>query len=219
MISVEHYVACQEAFAPLFPKIQLGCNLADFRMEALTLLERAGIQQKDMLSHWENMEPLVDYHAALSAVQRMELGTQEGVIDQWPAWELVRFSDCEPRRTDWDARWRAAGEAVNWEGACRERMVALKTSPIWQALGDGAGGFDDALGNPFPPFAIFSHYDWEDVGADEAEALGLDLPTATELTEADQEIIKAMRKMGLRPEDFDDLSVSVANIAPPAKEP
>lgn len=91
MISVEHYVACQEALAPLFPKIQLGCNLADFRMEALTLLERAGIQQKDMLSHWENMEPLVDYHAALSAVQRMELGTQEGVIDQWPAWELVRF--------------------------------------------------------------------------------------------------------------------------------
>lgn len=67
MISVEHYVACQEALAPLFPKIQLGCNLADFRMEALTLLERAGIRKKDMLSHWENMEPLWDYLSALAS--------------------------------------------------------------------------------------------------------------------------------------------------------
>lgn len=173
MISVEHYVACQEALAPLFPKIQLGCNLADFRMEALTLLKRAGIQQKDMLSHWENMEPLWDYLNALASMRMLERSKDLEFSLLFPAWELVSSGWRENPRTDWPARWHAAGKAVDWKGAHRTRMAALKASPIWTALGNGEGGFRDALGNPFPPFAIYSSYEWNELDFIEARELGL----------------------------------------------
>jgi hypothetical protein len=42
-------------------------------------------------------------------------------------------------------------------------MCALKTSPIWQALADGAGGFEDTLGSPYPPFAFGSGMAWVNV--------------------------------------------------------
>ena len=76
-------------------------------------------------------------------------------------------------RTDWPQRWKAAGERVAWRGAHRTKMVALKSSPIWQALGDGAGGFRDTLGNPYPPFAFGSSYEWVPVDRLEARELGL----------------------------------------------
>ena len=80
------------------------------------------------------------------------------VLDMWPAWELVRLEDRDMKRSDWPQRWDAAARAVGFEGVSRDygRMVALKDSPVWQALGDGAGGFRDTLGNPFPPFAFNS---------------------------------------------------------------
>ena len=70
----------------------------------------------------------------------------------FPAWELASGGYRKQHRTDWPQRWKAAGERVAWRGAHRTKMVALKSSPIWQALGDGAGGFRDTLGNPYPPF-------------------------------------------------------------------
>ena len=60
-------------------------------------------------------------------------------------------------------------------------MVALKSSPIWQALGDGAGGFRDTLGNPYPPFAFGSSYAWVHVDRLEARELGLLDDTANRL--------------------------------------
>ena len=92
----------------------------------------------------------------------------------FPAWELVRY---ESRRVprDWPARWKAAGDSVGWVGASRDfgEMVALKNSPIWQALGDGAGGYKDTLGNPYPPFAFTSGMFWDGVRRDRCIALGL----------------------------------------------
>ena len=70
-----------------------------------------------------------------------------------PAWELDSAGWRRTHRTDWPQRWKAAGDAVGWRGACKGRMVALKSSPIWQALGNGAGGFRDTLGNPRWPTA------------------------------------------------------------------
>ena len=70
-------------------------------------------------------------------------------------------------------RWAAAGNATAWQGACRDDLVALKSSPIWAALGEGAGGFKDAIGNPFPPFAFGSGMTWQRVSRDEAAELGL----------------------------------------------
>ena len=52
-------------------------------------------------------------------------------------------------------------------------MVALKSSGVWLALGDGAGGYSDTLGNPFPPFAYNSGYDVDEITREDAVALGL----------------------------------------------
>ena len=91
----------------------------------------------------------------------------------FPAWELASGGYRKQHRTDWPQRWKAAGERVAWRGAHRTKMVALKNSPIWQALGDGAGGFRDTLGNPYPPFAFGSSYEWVPVDRLEAKELGL----------------------------------------------
>ena len=95
-------------------------------------------------------------------------------VDEYPALELKRLYDRDvPRGTKdpddgWPARWEAGGgELIDG------RMVALKNDPIWQALGDGEGGYDDTLGNPFPPFAFNSGFETVDVSRAEAEELGL----------------------------------------------
>lgn len=104
----------------------------------------------------------------------------EATLAVWPAWELIRLGSRRVRRADWPERWNAAGESVGWEGALDRtlgisgpRFIALKTSPIWQALGSGVGGYTDAIGNPYPPFAFGSGMDWDQVDRDECIALGL----------------------------------------------
>lgn len=84
-----------------------------------------------------------------------------------PAWELTRTGARKKPRGDWKRRWAAAGAKVGWEGAAKRRMVALKSSPIWQALADGTGGYTDTLGSPFPPFAFGSGLAWVNVGRKE----------------------------------------------------
>lgn len=99
------------------------------------------------------------------------------VVEDWPALELVRYEDRkEPR--DWDTRWRnaceVAGDAVAlgvWGHT--GRMIALKSSGVWQALGDGAGGYTDTLGNPYPPFAFSSGMWTDEVSYNEALEVGL----------------------------------------------
>lgn len=99
------------------------------------------------------------------------------VIDEFPAQELVRF---EPRVKvrDWETRWLAAADESGDTDAAdclnnSGRMVALKASPIWDSLGDGAGGYDDTLGNPYPPFAFNSGMWVQSVSRGDAEELGL----------------------------------------------
>ena len=98
-------------------------------------------------------------------------------VDLYPAWELVRYEQKkEPR--DWHQRWRIAAQTAGdaKAAACLElhgKMCALKNSGIWQALGDGAGGYDDTLGNPFPPLAFGTGMWVDDVSRREAEAIGL----------------------------------------------
>ena len=127
----------------------------------------------------------------------------DAVVAQWPAWRLGRVEERAMPREDWPARWASAGDAVGWEGALRGTdMVALKSSPIWQALGDGAGGFRDTLGNPYPPFAYNSGLDWIDVDAEECAALGLptdgaEAPRGATLSPGEREIAEAVKRLGL----------------------
>lgn len=101
-------------------------------------------------------------------------GMEPGAFAAFPALKLERIRQRKQGR-DWAARWKAAGESVGWEGVCRDggRMVALKDSPIWQALGDGAGGYRDCLGAPYPPFAFGSGMGVLNVSRKDAIALGL----------------------------------------------
>ena len=99
------------------------------------------------------------------------------VVDEYPALELVRYEDRVKVR-DWESRWQSAAAESGDTDAARVlqesgRMIALKASPIWDSLGNGAGGYDDTLGNPFPPFAFNSGMWTEDVSRADAVDLGL----------------------------------------------
>jgi hypothetical protein len=91
-------------------------------------------------------------------------------LDLYPAYELARVeSRKEPRSPMfWAQRWHEAGNASGWIGASREPHIALKTSPIWLALGE-LGPF----GNPHPPYEWGSGMGTIDVSRAEAEELGI----------------------------------------------
>jgi hypothetical protein len=107
------------------------------------------------------------------SMARIDAQTETSVA-AFPAWRLVRYgSRRDPR--NWEKRWIDAFTEVGGEGCARNGdFVALKSSPIWAALGAGAGGYKDTLGNPFPPFAFNSGMDWDEVDADECARLGID---------------------------------------------
>lgn len=88
-----------------------------------------------------------------------------------PAWRLERTGARKKPRGDWKRRWEAAGASVGWQGAAKRSLVALKDSPIWDALGRGVGGFGDTLGSPFPPFAFGSGMAWTNVSRREWERI------------------------------------------------
>jgi hypothetical protein len=101
------------------------------------------------------------------------------VLDAYPAQELYRLEDRQDER-DWPGRWRVAAANVGDGLAAKAlvdhgRMAALKSSPIWQELGDF---FDDGLGNPYPPFAFRSGMWTEEVSYEDAVDLGLISPGA-----------------------------------------
>lgn len=111
-------------------------------------------------------------------------GLSGAAANSFPCWELVRIY---PRRiergfkpgpkgtivedpdNDWPARWSAAGGDF-YDGG---RMIAPKDSDVWQNLGDGMGGYDDTLGNPYPPFAFNSGMGVEEIDREEALRLGV----------------------------------------------
>ncbi len=131
----------------------------------------------------------------------------DDVVYLYPAWELTRFESRAVPRPDWYDRWAAAGRSCGFEGALKDRLIALKSSPIWAALGNGTGGYRDTLGNPYPPFAYGSGMDWDDVGREECIELGLVKedeeimrPGRASLSPEDAEIIAAAEKLGF---DFD----------------
>jgi hypothetical protein len=111
---------------------------------------------------------------------RMIEGNEPYARHAYPAWELVRLfrrvierGSPDSRSAGWEERWEAAGDLVGWQGAVREPMIARKDSPIWQALGDGSGGYQDTLDNPYPPFAFNSGMAWRAVDRAECVELGL----------------------------------------------
>lgn len=199
-------------------------NQADARLALMDQLARMGHSPTDgggisNPASISRLNLIVKTQRRMAAsVARLNAQTETSV-ELFPAWELTRFSGRRAPREDWDRRWNAAGEAVGWEGALRRagdwpdwKMVALKSSPIWDALGRGAGGFRDTLQNPYPPFAYGSGLSWLDVSRADCEKYGLidegedvEKPDPASLSPADREIAEAARLTG-----FDDLWEDVA---------
>lgn len=99
------------------------------------------------------------------------------VLEAAPALELYRLEERREKR-DWPMRWRLCAQVVGDVQAARVlvqtgRMCALKSSRIWQALGDGEDGSTDTLGNPYPPFAFNSGMWTEELERQQAIDLGL----------------------------------------------
>lgn len=153
-------------------------NAADARAQLLSILEQMGHSPQDdgglkNPASIRRLNLILDTQRQMAvSVARLSEET-EATAFMDPAWELVRMGTRRVPREDWPARWHAAGASIGWEGALKDRFIALKSSPIWQALGDGAGGFTDTLHNPYPPFAYSSGMDWRAVDRDTCEKLGL----------------------------------------------
>lgn len=117
---------------------------------------------------------------------RMVSGNTPYARYAYPAYELVRIfhrtvprGSAESHSPGWERRWNDAGESVGWVGALKSPMLALKDSPIWLALGEGAGGYDDTLGNPFPPYAFGSGKGWR--ARSRKDCVSLDLISGEEV--------------------------------------
>ena len=170
----------QDRVTPENPQgnVTTGLNPATARQHLREFFERIGYQPrpgeagtiKDLSSDGR-IDLVVDTAVPPRATGTFIQGNaNQDVVDMFPAWELVRF---EARRiprgeamehgelvpdpeNSWEARFKAAAQASGDDDALRVlnetgRMLARKDSPLWDSLGDGAGGHDDTLGNPFPP--------------------------------------------------------------------
>ncbi len=193
-------------------------NDATARMHLLSYLDQAGYTpETGFPGDAERGVPPASGLTDLSSMRRMNLilktnrqmassvaiaqADTPATLDLYPAWRLERYIGRRVPRLDWWQRWQSAGSATDWQGASQREMVALKRSPIWQALGDGAGGYTDTLGNPFPPFAYGSGLDWSPVDADTAADLGLapednDNTAPPSLSPGESEIARALQRMG-----------------------
>lgn len=139
-----------------------------------------------------NLVVKTNVQLAQGAGQFVQGNASDDVVEAFPAWELVRFEDREVPRgeklehgdvvpdpgNDWPSRFRAACEAAGDDDAEQVlegtgRMMALKSSGVWQALGDGAGGYEDTLSNPYPPFAFNSGMWTQEVSREDAIDAGL----------------------------------------------
>ncbi len=189
-------------------------NQATARAELLKELEAMGHSPLDgggitNPASIRRLNLVVDTQRAMAANVAKIAGQTEETVAKWPAWELTRARGRRVPRDDWDRRWRAAGESCGWAGAVRGEMVALKRSPIWQALGNGAGGFRDTLGNPYPPFAFGSGLGWLQVPRARCAELGLvsddeetELPESPTLTPFESDVAEAAERLGFTAEDF-----------------
>lgn len=132
-------------------------SLADFRAMAKSYLRGIGYAaepgEEDTIKDLASDERInLVAETNLSVVQGYgQKVAANRAVKTFPCQELVRaFSTGEQR--DWKTRFVQAGGKLSKSG----RMIARVDDPVWQNLGDGAGGYNDTLGNAWAPFAFRS---------------------------------------------------------------
>lgn len=162
----------------LFPqgaKIPNGCinfggNLAQDRVRICEELKKIGyLPEADVKDTFKDLSNAERINLVVTTANNVAGGVERFLngqtdVNEYPAWELVKMYGREEPETNWPDHWYAAVRATG--DACAlnvfettRRMVALKSSAVWQALGDGCGGYESALGNPWPPFVVGSGFD------------------------------------------------------------
>ena len=200
---VKRMVLCQTSEMPAIKSVVMaGCeNRATRRMRFFEELQKRGMKNLDIDTEYL-LDLTIDAWGTADAARINIANQTESVLEVWPAVRLTEFwrSDIEPK--DWAARWQAAGESVYWQGAVMKpgrgpswAMTALVTSPIWGALGNGVGGFDDTYGWPHPPFAVGSGLGWVELDQEETKRVGL-VPEPARLSKTDREIFDAAQRLG-----------------------
>jgi hypothetical protein len=174
---------------------QLGYDPAEGFPQDMAAVPPAEAGSLQDLSSEQRIDLMLKTNVALTRnYARVVEGNDDYARYAIPAWELIRLEWRKtPRGTPdshtvgWLRRFQDAAESVGWEGVSREafaegRMIATKDSPVWPALADGAGGYIDTLGHPFPPFAFGSGMDWRAVPREEWQAFGRQSSTPAEET-------------------------------------
>lgn len=112
-----------------------------------------------------------------------ERGTRPAALFAFPAWELIRIYPRTVPRDDWPARWTAAGGILYGPEGARTRMIAEKSSSVWQQLGSREL-FADAIGTDYPPFAFGSGMGWSQTSRGTCERLGVPISEAQKVKAA-----------------------------------
>jgi hypothetical protein len=123
------------------------------------------------LSSEKRLRLIFDTNRQLAAgLAQKEGGGTKAALSAYPAWELKRVEHRRVPRGSvksgspgWEKRWVQVGGRLVGD----YRMIALKTSDIWEKIGSRAY-FDDALDVDHPPFAFNSGFGWREVGREEA---------------------------------------------------
>lgn len=187
-----------------------GMSVADARMVLKRTLRNLGHDTANARgiadpASRRRLDLIVKTRSAMAANAARVNAQDESTVYTVPAWELLRFGQRRVPR-DWQQRWKAAGDSVGWVGASRDfgSLIALKDSPIWQALGDGAGGYRDTLGNPYPPFAFNSGMAWAGVDRRECIRMGLmsadyhpGVPQKVGIAPTREELAEASQRAGM----------------------
>jgi len=107
---------------------------------------------------------IVDTNAAMATGEvRHAIDTTEGAQIAYPAWEFKRIESRRRERSNWQARWLAAGGTLYGD-----RMIARKDSPVWAKL--------SRFGNPWEPFDYNSGMGRVDISREECITLGIIKP-------------------------------------------
>ena len=151
--------------------------------------ERAHVEPdspEDLLSY-ERLNFVLNTNRDIAyGFRQLVMNNQQGVVDEWPAWEFKRHRErviprCDPSyqgdaEIGWGDRWEQACAAAGDENALRVykqtgRMIALVDSDVWDHI---YGDWDDSVpDNLFGAPAFGSGYGMDIVGRPEAEALRL----------------------------------------------
>lgn len=125
----------------------------------------------------------------VSGLRDKKSGNDRLQFDLYPAWEII----CRDENSDWKQRWKQAGGRIypSLLGETAERAIALKSDPIWRALGNPEV-FPDGLGIDHPPFYCRSGLTWNPI--DKTECILLALLSGTVSSERATKYVETRRQ-------------------------